>query len=557
MKTFSKRILSLILCLSLALAAAPALAGIEELDTAVAGWLNPGQPIGSTVTLELKKWLPFGEAIIQQMNGVLSNAALHLWMSEGDAQSVTAARLSLGESDLFSLAETQAYGQYELDTSLLPKLTLTSASGSPIELLTGSAPTAYLADSPDVEDIDEPFTLLGALDELALVYPTLSGKLKADTARKKASYNIKGIGAGKYSYVLKLEGDQLADYQPLVAQALGSGMNDSYRDQLAGITLVKGFTIAVYQNKDEADIALYMKGSFKTADEITYKLKYQWAFLDEGLERSDQYTYETTKSGATDSRVISAKHQRTSRTDTLKLSVSSTCTLKRGLAVDIYTDKISLSGANDGAARTIGGEINRNRRHEKSGDQHYTLTTYTPELTLTGGQTYAELTGSCGVKQEKDKRATTSLTLTFGPITDEAFQAAMESGDPASLAALTDTEAQAMAALQPSVAQTSSVPQSSLSQNNDERPAETPAPAKEPTGIPPYETPDEPATLAFDTLAAEERTQYQQWAEQNMAIRLILCMLTLPEDDQQLLYTALTSDDLQEAQQLFGNLNAQ
>ena len=554
-----KRLLSMLLCLALTLSVAPAMAGLDDLDATIGEWLNTGLPLGASVTMQLKKWMPFDDNVIERFNGVLGSAALHLWLADGEAQRATAAQLDLGESDLFSLAETEAYGQYALSTILLPNLTLTSDTVSPMTLLTASKPVAYLADSPEVEDIEEPFTLLGALGEIASqAYPALAEKVKADVARKKANYNIKGIAAGKYSFVLKLEDEQLSAYQPLVAAALSCGMNASYRETLSQITLSKGFTVAVYQDKNEADIALYMKGNFKTADGTTYKLRYQWAFLDQGLERKDQYTFETSKSGATDSRVISATHERTLRSDTLKLKSSATCTLKRGLSVDLYTVKLNVKGAAEGPNRGLTGTASTNRRHEKSGDQHYTLTTFEPKLTLVAGLSYVYPEGDCRVTVEKDKRAVTDLVLTFGDIASEEFAAVAAGGDPARLTALTDTEAQAMAALQPTATPepTPEPPKSSLAQNNDELtlPDSTIAPKGEPTGIPPYEMPASPTRLAFDTLAAEAREPYLQWAAQNMAVRLLLCMLTLPQESQQLLYDALTSEDLQQVSELFGNI---
>lgn len=556
MNHLCKRLFSLLLCLTLLLTAAPALAGVDELDTALGGWLDFGMPVGATVTMQLKRWMPFEQSTIEQFNSVLDNAALHLWLQNTETQRITAASLALGAGDLFSLVESEGYGQYALDTTLLPNLTLQSAEASPMEMLTDSAPVVYLEDSPDVEDIDEPFSFLGALGEVGAAYDDLAARIKTDAKRKSASYTIKGVGAGRFSYVLKLQDEQLAAYQPAVIQALSCGMDPGYRETLGQITLLKGFTVAVYQTKAEADLALYMKGSFKTADGTTYKVKYQWAFTEDEQERIDQYIFETSKSGATDSRVISATLTRGLGDDALRIKSNCTCTLKRGLAVDIYATKMDLKGANEETGRTLTGTVSNNRRHEKSGDQHYTLTTYEPELQLIPGQMYAYLAGECKVTQEKDKRTVTSLMLTFGELTSDRFADVIAGGDPSLIAKLGAGEADAMQALQPSIAQpqNTSAPQSSLAQNNDELILPV-APMDEPTGIPPYEMPAEPTTLALDTLTPEQRTQYRQWTEQNMAIRLILCMLTLPEDAQQLLYSALTSDDLQQVSALLQNLN--
>ncbi len=552
-----KRFVALLLgVLMLFGAAVPAMADAGTLDRVLGRWLEGYPDVRFTAGLQLNAMLPYGEDTLAMLNAALSHVTVSAALrTEGD-QTETRASIAMGDQALLSFSETQKSDAYRFTTSLLPNRTLTSQTLSPLDLLTdiqpeqettaaaegeAAAKEAGKADAksmPNQSDIAVAFSALDAVTELTACYKALTDGIAPITEEKRANYNIKGIGAGRWSRVARLTEEQSVALQDTIRTVIACGMDEIYRAEIAQMTFDKGFVVALYQNLDKQDICLYMKGTVTYPDGHKRRLLWQWAFTTNGLKRKDAFKIEAaTLSGAADSRTVAATVTQEGKSDAFAISGKVETILKRAKVTDKSTVRIELSGKQDAVlAMTCKGAVSQEIATTTGEDTVKATESADIDLLLTPGAEGATLSGTVTRKQLRDKTATSELVLTFTP---EA-QAVANVDATAPAAETTETPA-------------GGEPASSLDMLADEfAPTDAPQAADAqgdylvgtpPAGLKAYAAPQGMTTIALDTITAGQRQTLFLEAAQNLAGRLVLAMAALPEADAALLRNGMSDQD--------------
>lgn len=99
-----------------------------------------------------------------------------------------------------------------------------------------------------MEQEEPAFDALRAIREAEGCYTALTDAIAPYAEEKKANYKIKDIGYSRWSRVARLSVEQSAELAPLIAQVLGCGMDEAFREQLNTMTYGKGFVVALYQD---------------------------------------------------------------------------------------------------------------------------------------------------------------------------------------------------------------------------------------------------------------------------------------------------------------------
>lgn len=380
----------------------------QGVDSALSGWLEGETGARFSAKVELSACLPYGEETIALLNGVLSHALVEADVRGTGTDSSLALKLSLGENELMTLGEREQEGRYETSLSLLEGQLLTSEKASPMLLLTGESE----------EENTPPFSLLTALETADAALTALIQKARPMMETKSANYNIKSIGKATVSNIVRLTDEQAQQLAPEMRAALACGLDADTRALLDTMTFDKQFVLALYQNKDGENMALYMKGKTRDAQDNAYTLSYQWAMLRESGSGSDTYKLELVKSGKpAASRVISAKRSQTTRADRFSLDASATVTYKLDGATNAFDSEIKLEGEGAQGARTLAGTISLEHKASEGDDDVKTLLTLTPDLRQTG----AGLEGTARFEKTLDKKTQLDLTVTLSPDVDAAL----------------------------------------------------------------------------------------------------------------------------------------
>lgn len=436
-----KRPLAWVLTLCLLLGClTPAGADVGALDRALDRWLAAYPNVRFSATLSLTALQPFGADTVAMLSTALGHLTLTGELSrEGDA-STSGARATLGDTELFSFTESETGGAYTFTTSLLPNRNLTSAALDPFTLLTDAqaqadadtaaaeaAATAEAAAGADAQpaaqalngsEIENAYSALDAITELNACYKALTDGITPLAEEKRANYNIKGIGAGRWSRVARLTPEQSEALLPQLRAVLACGMDDAYRAEVAQMTFAKGFVVALYQNSDKQDICLYLKGTVIYPDGDKRKLLFQWAFTTNGIQRKDTIKYEVARlSGTLDSRLIAATYTVESRSDAFLIDGKTETTLRRAKATDKSTARVNLSGAQDAAlVMTCDGTVSQELAYTIGTDTQRETQKAEVALRITPDAEGAVLSGTVGFSTLRDKAVQTAFTLTLaGP----------------------------------------------------------------------------------------------------------------------------------------------
>lgn len=462
-----KRPVAFLLLLCLLLGCLPtASADVGALDRALTRWLSAYPAVRFNATLELTALQPFGEPTVAMLASALSHLTLAGELSQSGDASVTGAQVSLGDTELFRFTESEAGGAYTFTTSLLPGRTLTSATLDPFTLLAGAqeaaqtaeaaeaaapdtaapeaaepdaaapdatapdaaapdaaAPDAAATDAAPPEaaaavngvDIADAYSALDAITELNACYKALTDGITPLTEEKRANYNIKGIGAGRWSRVARLTPEQSEALLPQLRAVLACGMDAAYRAEVAQMTFDRGFVVALYQNTDKQDICLYLKGTVIYPDGDRRKLLFQWAFTTNGITRKDTVKYEVARqSGTLDSRLIAATYTLESRSDAYLIDGKTETTLRRAKVTEKCTARVNLTGTQDAAlVMTCDGTVSQELATTVGSDTQRETEKADVALRLTPDSQGALLAGTVGYTALKEKAVQAAFTLTL------------------------------------------------------------------------------------------------------------------------------------------------
>lgn len=602
----NKRLIAFALCLMLVAGCAlPAQAGVTSLDKALSRWFADQNSVRFFATLQLKTLMPFSDDTIAMLNGVLKHTSLNATINQNGDDNSTALEIALDGNVLMSLAETLQGGAYTLETSLLPNRTLTSAKASPMDLL--NSPAAEIAQATDANigsavaatesmdatntdavsadiakvtdknepatnasDIADAFSMLDAITELQSNYQALTDGITTFATEKSANYNIKGIGAGKWSRIARLTPEQSAGLQNELRAVLSSGMDTTYREELSQATFEKGFVVALYQNADKQDICLYLKGNLTDADGTKRKLLWQWAFTTNGLKRKDIFTYSFSKlNGTADTRTIEANCTQESRSDLFSISGKTETTLKRVRVTDKSTVKINLSGEKDASkALTCKGDVSQELAQTTGGETTKSTEKTAIDLLFTPDTEGSVLSGTINYQNLANKTVLTEIDIALAKdavqsSTAPANSAPKLSSDGISVDIVSQDGMTASPEVTPAndaTGQVSSIEQ--IGGDFAEEPAATSAPdgstdylvGTAPIGLKTFAVPKSMVTVDMDQLRADKIESLLTEAAQNFAGKLLLAIAALPEEDAALLKDGMTDEDYAAFLSLFSSL---
>ena len=571
-----KRLIAFSLCLVLLVACAlPAQAGVASLDKALSRWLADQTSVRFSATMKLNSLMPFGDDTLAMLNGVLKHITINATIAQNGDDNSTALDIAMDGNSLMSLAETLQSGAYTLETSLLPNRTLTSAKQSPMDMLTAPV-TPAISDAPatptvsdgaeataapkqtdaaaNTSDIAGAFSLLDAITELQANYQALTDGITSFATEKSSNYNIKGIGAGKWSRIARLTPEQSAGLLEQLRAVLSSGMDDAYRAELAQATFQKGFIVALYQNADKQDICVYLKGNLDYPDKTQRKLVWQWAFTTNGLKRTDMFKYSVSKlGGAADTRTVEASCTQESRSDLFKILGRSETTLKRAKLTDKETARTDLSGKKtEAGALTCTGDVSQELVQTDGTDTEKNNTKTSVDLLFTPDTEGSVLSGTIHYQTLANKLPQTDMEIMLA--TDAtAATGGNTQASPETTAA--DSAAPSNSATPTVDAQANGgEPVSSIEQIGGdfaEEPAATAAPdgstdylvGSAPVGMQVFTTPQTMVSVDLDQADADKVESLLTEAAQNFAGKLLVAMAALPQEDAALLRDGMSEQD--------------
>lgn len=511
MKRFLKRFTAL-LAAGCVLFSGAALADEWGLSHTLDAWLETGGDVRFSLTGRLDALLPYGQSTLDALNAALSG----LSVSAGVTDTETRLDFCVAGDSVVSLAQVQDDAGTALTTPLLPNRTLISA-GSAMDALSGR------------ETETPPFDLFSAIDEVQGCYQALTDAIKPYAVEKKANYKIKDVGSSRWSRIARLTPEQGAELAPLIAQVLGCGMDEAFRESLRGMTYSKGFIVGLYQTAEGGeDIAVYIKGNVTFPDGGKRSLSYQWAFAtDDDGTRRDTYKFEMKKSRSPrDDREITASYERAAADGRLLLKGESSA---RIVNPDQGTTTVTalthdLSGAEGDGVRTVEGSVKRVVKTTVDGETKTVTYTLTPSLQLTASEGSGVLSGTAALSRQSGKQTEWSATFVFDDEPARAFADAANSG---TLFAVGETL----------------MPPSSLTQNqfSQDEPDDYLV-GKPPVGYTSHTAPTTEQTVDLDALDEAGYAALMDELSQNLAGKLLAAMAKLPEEA-----TALLRDNLSEA----------
>lgn len=562
----SRRLLAFFLCFAIiAGCCLPAQAEIASLDRVLSGWIGEDTAVQFSATMQVNALLPFPDDTLALLNGVLKHVTVDAAVTGGEENGSTDAQIAVDGTALMDWSQQTQGGAYSFATSLLPNRTLTSASASPMDILTGAdsqaetvADTEAGAEAEDAQQInasnvEEAFSVMDAIPEAQGCYQALTDGIKEFATEKKASYKIKNIGKCTWSRIARLTAEQSEGLLTELRAVISCGMDAEYRAEVAQMTFEKGFIVALYQNSDGQDMSVYLKGNVAYPDGSRRKLLWQWSFISNGLKRTDIFKYEVSRTtGKQDTRTVAANCTQESKADAFSIEVDAETTLKRSRITDKCTDEISLSGTKaENAALTCKGNVDRTVAQTASGDTVKNSDDLTVDLQLSPDATGSNiLSGTVVRTKTKDKTVESELAWTFAanttqPAAQPAETAAPDSGITVSIIQAENTTEQDTPAA-------TSAPASSLEQfaagtgseaTQSEQDTSPYLVGAMPSGVAEYTPPDSPATVNLDTADADTLQSLLAEMAQNLAGKMILAIAELPEEDAALLKDGMTDDD--------------
>lgn len=510
MNHFAKRALALLTGWLVLLSGASAL----TVDSGLTQFMDENSDVHFALSAQLSTLSPYGEETVALLNTVLEHVSVTAEVTGG----ATELTLRVAGDPVASFTETAAEGGTQLTTPLLPNRTLVS--------------TGSVMDALGLEQEEPTFDLFAALDEVENRYQQLTDAILPYAEQKKANYKISGVGTSTWSRIARLTPEQSAELSPLIAQVLGCGMDEAYREELRNMTYSKGFIVGLYQSaQDGDDLAVYIKGGVTFADGGYRTLSYQWAFATkENGERVDTYKFEMNRSkGAKDDREISATCKRRSATEGAALESECKELVRDPESGGSVTTTTShdLTAAQSGNERLLEGSVTTAVRTSDGDDAVTMTTTITPRLALLSSEGSGVLSGSAAVERISGKTVDLSAVITFDEQPAERFAEAADSG---MLFIVIEDEDQ---------------PKSSLMQNMDE-PAEEADDylvGKPPAGYESHSAPAQETVVDMDHLTEEETAALLDELAQNLAGKLIIAIAKLPAENSALLQDNLSESD--------------
>lgn len=494
--TLIRRILSFVVCAALLCSSALA----QDLSSAVGAYLQNYDSLRFHLSAQVETLTPYGEETIAMMNAFLKHASL----SAAVSQETMALKVQLGDETVADFAQR---GE-ALTTSLLPKRELRGAD----------ALNTFL---PEEEEAS--FDFFAAVAEAETCYQQLTDAIVPYAEEKKASYSIKNVGSSRWSRIARLTPEQADMVGPMIAQLLGCGMDEAFREQLRGMTYSKGFIVGLYQTAQGGDdLAVYIKGDVTFPDGVKRSISYQWAFaVKENGNRVDSYKFDMTKAKTPrDNRQISGFFKR--RADKQLLLDGESKAIVRSAETGLLTTATltcDLAGQSRGGESTAEGSVSYAVRVSDGENGSTSTLTVSPKVTISKE---GAITGKVDVKN-----ATGSTVHTLIHLTLNGEAAAQDE----TLAEIAEWYAVA------------DMPQSSLTQNLYPAQEEDYLVGEPPIGYAHYDAPERNTVVHLDQAGEDDLAALEQELLQNLAGRLLKAAFLLPEEAIAIIRDGMTDAD--------------
>ena len=522
------------------------------LDGPLSRWLGKWQPLRFSASFRTDGLLPFLDEQLDSLNALLGHVALDAFLAEGGDETATILRLRCNQQPVMTFSEAQRAHAYTLQTDLLPNRTLESRLGSPLALLGETGEEWAPAPPPGTAEEEEgsavpsgAFDFLHAINEAEGCYRALGSACEPYAVKKRTSYRIKNIGTARWSQTARLTPEQSDGMLPLLRDMLKCGMDNAFREELDQARFGKNFIVTLYKASEQGkDIAVYMKGTLIYPDGSTSKLAYQWAFVNNGVERTDSYKLEITPpKGARHTRLTEAFLTQKRFEENIALKGSSQLTLRQGKASETQLLKVDLSGKGNSGGRNLKGSWSEQiHRAETTDASTTTILTMTPDLRINAGPDGGLLSGQVQVERRLDKTVTFSLCLTFAPEVD-FLTLSTEAG----FAHRVDSTPNPAAAPLPTPTPlpiTGPGDDEDVSLDLSFLVSDGPTPGSTPIGLTVHPIPADMTAVSLDGLSEEGRLNLMDEMGQRLAGRLLIALSTLPMEDIALLTDVLREDDL-------------
>jgi len=529
------------------------------LDTPLSRWLDRRQPLRFSASFRIDALLPFLDDQLDSINALLSHAILDAVLADDEAEASTTLRLRYTQEPVATIAEVQQAGAYTLRTDLLPNRILESRTASPVALLAGTdearGADPYSGTSEENEGSILPsgaFDFLSAIDEADGCYRALIDAFEPLAVAKRSTYRIKNIGTARWSQTARLTPEQSGEMLSFLRGMLKCGMDDAYRAELDQARFGKDLVVTLYKASEKGkDMAVYMKGTLIAPDDTTSKLTYQWAFVNDGVQRKDSYQLAITpQKSKRHTRLAEGFLTQKRLENAMNLKGSSQLTLQQGKMSETRLFKVDLTGTGNTGSRNLKGSWSEQvKRAETKDTSTTTLLTVSPDLKIRADQSSNLLSGQVQVERRLDKTITSSLCFIFAPEAD--FSTLSAEGD-FSLRANPEPDQAAEPPPQSDVGsyEDSFTDEPIVYEDGDVSldlsflVSDKPAHGSVPTGLKPRPAPADMTVVSLDDLNEESRLALIDEMGQRLAGRLLIILSALPLDDMTLLTDVLREGDL-------------
>jgi len=251
----------------------PALAPMFE--DWIAG-IRSGEAADITMSATLHAILPFGEKTVAAMNRLLSECSIQVGYQQSEQGETTKTQIFIGDALAVDFVE-QDGNDMLAQTSLLPGMTIKSASGSPLDFLLGKG-------------TEIPFWAADILDPNALadkIPDALAGL--SDFAKEKAgSYHLSSMGTAKNAIVYTVPEESAQFIRDGLSQLADELNWPEASALLKTLILTDDAVITLYQSAEGKNMGLGVKANMGFENIISRKVTFLWVFVSD--EKKSRHT---------------------------------------------------------------------------------------------------------------------------------------------------------------------------------------------------------------------------------------------------------------------------
>ncbi len=393
------RVIALLLIGCLFVSAAVA-EGAKTFTPMLDDWLRRiegGEAVDVSMSASLHALLPYDEQTVAAMNRLLAECRVQIGYRRNGQEETTQTRLIIGRLPVIDFMEQSGMHQILAQTSLLPGITFTSASRSPLDILLGSG-----VEIPDwVGDIPDPNMLAEKIPE------ALAG-LDAFGKEKVSSYRLSSSCTAKKAMIYTVPEESAQQIRDSLMM-LADEMNWPEAAALISTLIMDGdAVVTLYQTAEGKNIGLGVKATMGFENIVPRKITFLWTFsTDENVNRHTLSLKSPAVKG-TDYLTVAGDLTIQSLQDKNELSFSldSKSRLNNQTGRTQWTGQLSCLLAEDN--QRLEGEIKQT--HTDDGETAHTLAIAPSLLTYQVGDEFS-VKGSARITWARNKSVMTDVTF--------------------------------------------------------------------------------------------------------------------------------------------------